>query len=59
MDGEPLEIFTILTTEPNEVMTQIHNRMSVIPEPKDSDHGLDAWDNFGTIEGKIEWSFSP
>jgi putative SOS response-associated peptidase YedK len=43
-DGEPLETFTILTTEPNELMAPIHNRMPVILEPKDYDHWLDARD---------------
>ena len=42
-DGEPLETFTILTTDPNEVVT-IHNRMPVILEPKDYDRWLDAGD---------------
>jgi putative SOS response-associated peptidase YedK len=42
-DGEPLETFTILTTDPNEVVT-IHNRMPVILEPKDYDRWLDASD---------------
>jgi len=43
-DGETLESFTILTTEPNEVMAPIHNRMPVILEPKDYDCWLDAGD---------------
>jgi len=29
-EGEPLETFTIMTTEPNELMEPIHNRMPVI-----------------------------
>lgn len=33
-DG-PLDSFTILTTTPNELMTKIHNRMPVIPDPPD------------------------
>ena len=43
-DGEPLETFTILTTDPNEVTAPIHNRMPVILEPKDYDRWLDAGD---------------
>ncbi len=43
-DGDPLETFTILTTDPNEVMEPIHNRMPVILEPKDYDRWLDAGD---------------
>ena len=34
-EGEPLETFTILTTDPNETMEPIHNRMPVILEPRD------------------------
>jgi putative SOS response-associated peptidase YedK len=34
-DGPKLETFTILTTDPNELMEPIHNRMPVILEPKD------------------------
>ena len=33
-DGEALETFTILTTEANQVLTPIHNRMPVILEAK-------------------------
>lgn len=40
-DGEPLETFTILTTDPNELMEPIHNRMPVILEPKDYDRWLE------------------
>jgi putative SOS response-associated peptidase YedK len=43
-DGELLETFTILTTDPNEVMEPIHNRMPVILDPKDFDRWLDAGD---------------
>ena len=41
-DGEALETFTILTTDANEVLEPIHNRMPVILEPKDYDRWLDA-----------------
>jgi putative SOS response-associated peptidase YedK len=34
-DGETLESFSILTTDANEVLEPIHNRMPVILEPKD------------------------
>jgi putative SOS response-associated peptidase YedK len=34
-EGEPLETFTILTTESNEILEPIHDRMPVILEPKD------------------------
>lgn len=44
MDGEPLETFTILTTDPNEVMEPIHNRMPAILDPKDFDRWLDPGD---------------
>jgi putative SOS response-associated peptidase YedK len=43
-DGDPLETFSILTTDPNEVMEPIHNRMPVILEPKDYDRWLDPGD---------------
>jgi len=41
-DGEPLETFTILTTEPNELMRTLHNRMPVILEPDDYDKWLNT-----------------
>jgi putative SOS response-associated peptidase YedK len=34
-EGEPLETFTILTTDPNELAEQVHNRMPVILKPQD------------------------
>jgi putative SOS response-associated peptidase YedK len=40
----PLETFTILTTDPNELMEPFHNRMPVILEPKDYDRWLDTGD---------------
>jgi putative SOS response-associated peptidase YedK len=43
-EGEPLETFTILTTDPNSVMEPIHNRMPVILEPDNYNRWLDAGD---------------
>ena len=43
-DTPPLESFTLLTTDPNELMEPVHNRMPVILEPKDYDRGLDPGD---------------
>lgn len=40
-DGEPVESCTIVTTEPNEFMRLIHNRMPVILAPPDYDIWLD------------------
>lgn len=42
-DGSYVESCTILTTQPNELMTPIHNRMPVIIEPPD----YDLWLNPG------------
>ncbi len=39
--GEKIESCTLLTTEPNELMNPIHNRMPVILDPKDYDLWLD------------------
>ena len=42
-NNEALETFsTILTTDPNELMEPVHNRMPVILEPKDYDRSLDT-----------------
>ena len=43
-EGPPLETFTILTTDPNEVTEPFHNRMPVILEPKDYDRWLEPGD---------------
>ncbi|MGB3292586.1 MAG: SOS response-associated peptidase [Phormidesmis sp.] len=40
-DGSYLETCTILTTEPNELMARIHNRMPVIVHPDNYDLWLD------------------
>jgi putative SOS response-associated peptidase YedK len=40
-DGDVLETCTILTTEPNELMAPIHNRMPVILDPEDYSAWLD------------------
>jgi len=42
--GEPLETFTILTTDPNLLMEPFHNRMPVILEPKDYERWLEPGD---------------
>ncbi len=39
--GETRETFTIITTEPNELLRQVHNRMPVILRPQDYDRWLD------------------
>jgi len=40
-EGEPLETCTIITTEPNDLMRPIHNRMPVILSPASYDQWLD------------------
>ena len=40
-EGEPIESCTIITTEPNKLMQNIHNRMPVILTPHDYDLWLD------------------
>jgi putative SOS response-associated peptidase YedK len=43
-EGEPLETFTILTTDPNELMAPIHNRMPVILAEADYQRWLEPGD---------------
>ncbi len=43
-EGAPLESFTILTTDPNELMEPIHNRMPAILAARDYPRWLDAGD---------------
>jgi putative SOS response-associated peptidase YedK len=42
--GDPLETFTILTTDPNELAERVHNRMPVILEPRNYERWMDAGD---------------
>jgi len=41
-DGSELKSCTILTTEPNELMADVHNRMPVILDPADYDTWMDT-----------------
>ena len=41
-DGKRVESFTIITTEPNELVLPIHNRMPVILRPEDEEQWLDV-----------------
>jgi putative SOS response-associated peptidase YedK len=41
-DGKRLESFTIITTEPNELVRPVHNRMPVILSREDEEQWLDA-----------------
>ena len=41
-DGKRVESFTIITTEPNELVRPVHNRMPVILRPEDEEQWLDA-----------------
>ncbi|HMG86441.1 MAG TPA: SOS response-associated peptidase [Terracidiphilus sp.] len=44
-EGEPLETFTILTTDPNELTEQVHNRMPVILNPRDYSRWMEPGDS--------------
>jgi putative SOS response-associated peptidase YedK len=39
-DEEPLETFTVITTDPNQIIEPMHKRMPVILQPKDYDRWL-------------------
>src|SRR5215468_1846097 len=41
-DGKRVESFTIITTEPNELVRPVHNRMPVILRPENEEQWLDA-----------------
>jgi putative SOS response-associated peptidase YedK len=41
-DGKRVESFTIITTQPNELVRPVHNRMPVILRQEDEDQWLDA-----------------
>jgi putative SOS response-associated peptidase YedK len=38
-DGKRVESFTIITTEPNELVRPVHNRLPVILRPKTKNNG--------------------
>ena len=42
-DGKKMESFTIITTEPNELIEPIHNRMPMILRPEDEEQWLDVY----------------
>ena len=48
-DGKRVESFTIITTEPNELVRPVHNRMPVILRPEDEEQWLDAMDANATV----------
>ena len=53
-EGEPLETCTIITTEPNELMKPIHNRMPVILAPTSYDQWLDpTFQKIETLNGLL------
>jgi putative SOS response-associated peptidase YedK len=52
-DQEPLRSCTIITTAPNAVMAQIHDRMPVILEPSDWDTWLDRDNDDLEVLGKL------
>ncbi len=54
-DGDVLQSCTILTTRPNEMMAQIHNRMPVILESED----YDEWLNPGEHPDRAMHLFRP
>lgn len=43
-EGEPLETFTILTTDPNELAAKVHDRMPVIVKPRDYSRWMEPGD---------------
>lgn len=51
--SEAVETFTIITTEPNELMQTLHNRMPVILRPDDYDRWLETWRTGTAAEGSV------
>ena len=41
-DPEPLETFTVITTEPNEMISELHHRMAVVLEPDAEEQWLNG-----------------
>ena len=50
-DGQPLETFTILTTQPNELVATAHHRMPVILKPRQIELWLDPATDSGSAFG--------
>lgn len=44
-EGDPLETFTILTTDPNALAERVHDRMPVILEPRDYERWMEPGDS--------------
>jgi putative SOS response-associated peptidase YedK len=57
-DGGKVESFTIITTEPNELVRPIHNRMPVILRPEDEEQWLDA-SRTVFVKAKLVWKPYP
>jgi putative SOS response-associated peptidase YedK len=54
-NGKQLETFTIIITEPNELLRPIHNQIPVILKPEDEDEWLDvSCTNFGTAQSCLK-----
>jgi putative SOS response-associated peptidase YedK len=51
-DTEPVETFTVVTTEPNEVVSDLHDRMAVVLSPDEEETWLrgDADEAFGLLD---------
>lgn len=53
-EGEPIDTCTIITTEPNDIMAPIHNRMPVILTPTSYDQWLDpTFQKIETLNGLL------
>lgn len=53
-EGEPIDTCTIITTEPNDLMAPIHNRMPVILAPTSYDQWLDpTFQKIETLNGLL------
>ena len=52
-DGSELRSCTILTTEPNELMADVHNRMPVILDPADYDTWMDNQTPLPVVSGLL------
>ena len=53
-DGSYLETFAIVTTEPNELVAQIHDRLALILHPRDYDRWLGIDDRHGDTRPPLD-----